>query len=246
MNYKIFPIQLGATQVDRSLYEYRATGGERVDAVFGCFLIQGNHHNILFDSGMPNQEEVHRYGFEFGYIEDAPYVIEELKKLEVSPEDIDIIILSHLHWDHSWNLGKFPNARIYVQKKELQHAVAPNLHERSAYGLIQGIPGCPCWVSYMNRIVPVDGDENIMDGIRVITTPGHTPGSQSVLVETAEGQYALVSDFSLTERCYRDCILTGIFTSADDWYYSYYKLRKINPKVITTHDPSSYQRTCLG
>lgn len=245
-NYKIYPIRLGATKVDRSLYEYRAAGGEKIDAAYGCFLIRGNGRNLLFDSGIPDQEEIHRCGFVFGYMDHPPYVITELETLGVSPEDIDTIILSHLHWDHSWNLGKFPNARIYVQKKEMQHAVAPNPHERAAYGLIQGVPGCPCWVNYLNRIVPVDGDFELTEGIRLITTPGHTPGSQSALVDTEDGQYALVSDFALTDRCYRECIVTGIFTSAEDWYYSYNKLRKIDPKVITTHDMSSYRKKCLG
>lgn len=246
MNYKIYPIWLGSTHVDRSLYEYRAPGGEKIEAAFGCFLIKGNGHTILFDSGIPSQEEIHRCGFTFGYMDHAPYVIDELEKMGEKPEEVDTIILSHLHWDHSWNLEKFPNAKIYVQKEELRHAVAPLPHERAAYGLKPEVENCPSWAAHISRMIPVDGDKDLYEGIRMITTPGHTTGSQSVVVDTADGQYALVSDFALTARCYDECVVTGIFSSADDWYYSYYKLRDIGAKVLCTHEPATYRQKCVG
>ena len=246
MNYKIFPIKLGTTKVDRSLYEYRYPVGEIIEMAFGCFLLQGNGKNILVDSGIPTQEEIRRIGFVFGYMDNAPYIMDELKKLGVDPEDVDTIILTHLHWDHSWNLSKFPAAQIYVQKRELSHAIVPNLHERPAYGLTQNVSGCPDWLGNIKRIIPLEGDCMVMDGIKVVTTPGHTPGSQSVLADTKDGQYVMVSDFALTERCFDECVLTGIFTSADDWYASYHKLRQINAKVLTTHGLSAYARKCYG
>ncbi len=245
--YKIYPIHLGTQQVQRSLYEYRYPGTEKIDVAYGCYLIRGNGKTILFDSGIPDQQEMHRIGYVFGYMDGAPYVLDELKKLGVEPEDVDTIIVSHLHWDHAWNLEKYPNAKIYIQKKELQHAVAPNPHERPAYGLTQGVPGNPGWFGSVHRIIPLNGDCEILEGIQVITTPGHTPGSQSAVVKTEVGPIALVSDFALTYRCYSECVLTGIFTSADEWYDSYDKIQKIQPAVVlTTHDLSSYARKCYG
>lgn len=246
MNYKIYPVWLGETQVDRHLYEYRYPGNEKIKAAFGCFLVKGNGRIILVDSGLPTQEEIRRIGFVFGYMEYAPYVVDELERMGVEPKDVDTIILTHLHWDHSWNLEKFPNARIYVQKEEMRHAVTPNPHERAAYGLTQNAEGCPNWFGCIGRIESLEGDYELTEGIWLVTTPGHTPGSQSVLVNTAEGVYGLISDFALTDRCYKECVLTGIFTSADDWYASYRKLHTINPIALTTHDSVTYTKKCYG
>ena len=246
MTYKIYPIRLGTTSVDRSLYEYRYPAGERIEVAYGCFLIKGNGKIILFDSGLPDQEEIHRIGLTFGYMDNPPQIMDELAKMGVKPEDVDAIIVSHLHWDHSWNMDKFPRAELYVQKREMEHAISPLPHERTAYGLAVNEPGCPSWLRVVSRLKALEGDAELFPGIRAVTTPGHTPGSQSALVATEDGCYALVSDFALTDRCYREGVLTGIFTSADDWYASYKKLRAIGPKVLTTHSPSTYAMECYG
>ena len=63
----------------------------------------------------------------------------------------------HLHWDHSYNLEHFPNARILVQRKELHYAVAPQKHERRPYSMLPGTQG-PHWWSGLLQMEAVDGD----------------------------------------------------------------------------------------
>lgn len=246
MQYKIYPIHFGTSSVDRSQFEYRHPVGERIPSEFGCFAIKSDTETILFDSGIPQQDEIRRIGLHFGFMDDAPDIRECFLKAGVVPEEVSAIVLSHLHWDHSWNLDMFPNAKIYVQRKEMQHAIAPMPHERSAYTLSQGVEGCPGWLVGLNRMVPVDGDFELRPGLKMITTPGHTVGSQSLMVDTAEGLYALVSDLCLTDACWEECIVTGIFYDAQAWYDSYNKVRAYNPKVITTHSTRTYEKKVYG
>lgn len=246
MKYKIIPLFMGKTKVDRSAFEYRHPIGEMVEDAFGCFAVKSQDEIILFDSGLPSQEEIHRIGLTFGYMENAPDVEEVFRKAGIVPEEIKTIVLSHLHWDHAWNLELFPNARILVQREEMRHAISPNKHERSAYTLSQNCEGCPGWLRGLSRMEALDGDCELRPGLRVITTPGHTPGSQSLLVDTEEGLYALVSDFALTERNYTECVPIAIFTSVDDWYASHRKLKALGAKILPTHEVSVYSRESYG
>jgi len=245
MNYQIKPVFLGETTVDRSLYEYRYPVGESLRIAFGCFAVWAGDKIILVDSGIPVQDEIRRLELTFGYMDDPPSLGKQLKEMGINPEAVETIILTHLHWDHCWNLELFPNARIYVQRSELRHAIAPNPHEYAAYTLRKDT-NCPGWFRALDQLELLEGDMQIAPGIRAITTPGHTPGSQSVLVDTAAGLYAIVSDFALTKRCYDECVMTGIFTSADDWYASYRKLRVYDPIVLSTHELSTYDQAVYG
>lgn len=247
MGWKIYPVFLGKTTVDKSAFIYRNPIGEIIEDSFGCFVLKNGDDVVLFDSGIPSQSEIHRIGLTFGYMDNAPDPIESIEKVAgVKAEEIKTIVLSHLHWDHAWNLGKFSNAQIYVQREEMRYAIAPHEHGRAAYTLSQHVEGCPDWLKAIDRIIPLDGDTEICPGLKAITTPGHTPGSQSLLVETAAGLYALVSDFALCYENYTDCRPIAIFTSADDWYNSYRKIKKLAPIILPTHEVSVFDQTCYG
>lgn len=246
MNWKIYPVLLGKNVVDKSSFVYRNPIGERMDDAFGCFILRNGEETILFDSGIPSQAEIRRIGLTFGIMDDAPDPIETLKNAGIDPASLKTIVLSHLHWDHAWNLDKFPHAEIFVQQEELHYAVNPHLHGRAAYCLSQHVEGCPNWVQALDRITPLYGDTQLRPGLKAITTPGHTPGSQSLLVDTEQGRYALVSDFSLCYENYQQCKPIAIFTSADDWYSSWRKLKELDPIILPTHEMSVYEQHCYG
>lgn len=246
MNYKIYPVYLGGVEVDISTIIYRHPIGERIKMVLGAFVLEDtNGEYVLVDTGAPSAREIREKGYGLRQMEDSVEYVDEIRKLGVKPEQVKRIILTHLHWDHAWNLEYFPNARIIVQKKELEFAVNPTPNARKSYGLTKQIGG-PDWLKALLQIEAVDGDTAICPGIRVITTPGHTPGSQTVIVDTKDGGYLLVNDFAMNMRNFTQAIPTGSIHSVSDWYESYEKIKALQMKLLPTHDPDVYKEKVYG
>ena len=109
-------------------------------------------------------------------------VAEALRTHDVDPSDIRWVINSHLHFDHCGQNAVFPQAPFYVQRTEYEgrHRYADTPAE---------------WLEFAGaRVELLDGEREIVSGVRVITTPGHTPGHQSVEVDTSAGPALLTGD----------------------------------------------------
>jgi metal-dependent hydrolase (beta-lactamase superfamily II) len=107
------------------------------------------------------------------------------EKLNLTPDDIDIILYTHLHLDHCSSSSLFKNARHIVQEDELKAAFNKHpMFKRFFYRpeLIKDV-----------KFETVRGDKKIVEGVSVMLTPGHTPGSQSVVLETAKGKAGITS-----------------------------------------------------
>jgi N-acyl homoserine lactone hydrolase len=111
----------------------------------------------------------------------------------MSPADIGLVINTHLHFDHCGQNAVFAHAPVYVQRAELTRA------RREAPALCD-------WLGFMNASFELlDGDAEILPGVSVITTPGHTAGHQSVVVRAADGSADLLTgDAAYTPRQYRE------------------------------------------
>jgi N-acyl homoserine lactone hydrolase len=120
-------------------------------------------------------------------------VADALDDLDMTPGDVGLVINTHLHFDHCGQNAVFKHASFYVQRAELDRArrESPQLAE---------------WFDFMNaRFELLDGDTEVLPGLRVITTPGHTVGHQSVLVDSADGgSDVLIGDAAYQPRQYRD------------------------------------------
>ena len=122
-----------------------------------------------------------------------------LAELDMTPADISLVINTHLHFDHCGQNAVFRHAPFFVQRAELDRA------RREA-------PELSGWFDFMNaRFELLDGDAEVLPGLSVIATPGHTAGHQSVLVSSMnrdgeEGAAAdvLIGDAAYTPRQYRD------------------------------------------
>ncbi len=102
-------------------------------------------------------------------------VADALADVDMTPADIDLVINTHLHFDHCGQNSVFAHAACHVQRAELERA---RVESRELYD----------WFDFMNgRWELLDGDTEIVPGVSVIATPGHTSGHQSVLVATADG-----------------------------------------------------------
>lgn len=243
MSYRIRPLFLGSKVSDKSESLYLYPRGEEVRCCYCCFLVEGEGHKFLVDVGMPSQEYI--AGKPFTVLEDAVRFEDALKRAGVDPEEIHIVILTHLHYDHCFNLDKLPNARIYVQKRELANALAPMPCERRVYSLLPEC-GAPGWLSGVGRFEVVDGDCEILPGVHVYLMPGHSPGSQSVSVCTSEGIYVMTGDYIPILDNYEKCIPNTIHSSLREWYESYEKLSRLNAKLLPGHDMRVFDREVYG
>ena len=123
-------------------------------------------------------------------------VADALAELDMSPADIGLVINTHLHFDHCGQNSVFRHAPVYVQRAELSRA---QRESRELYD----------WFGFMNaRFELLDGDAEVLPGLEVITTPGHTAGHQCVLVRGDGGDPAtfdlLIGDAAYTPRIYSD------------------------------------------
>lgn len=198
-NFKIRPINTGFVTMVPKLYLYHhstvkyypnASDHEEDFPVF-AFLIEGNGKRILVDTGMADTERANKYHHPGSVQPEGMSIIEQLDKLGLKPEDIDIVIFTHLHWDHCYYMDKFTNAKFYANRKEYEFAMNPiplyyKSYEAPELGITRPFEGI--------KFELTEGEEEIVPGIRVFETPGHSVGHQAVEVDTTNGKYLLVGD----------------------------------------------------
>jgi glyoxylase-like metal-dependent hydrolase (beta-lactamase superfamily II) len=162
-----------------------------------------------------------------------------LQNIGVSPLDIDTVILTHLHWDHSSNNHLFPNARFIVQKKEYEHLADPETKEEDGSE--------PCRLALEPEYDPVDRAWESGPGISVILTPGHTPGSQCGVVDTSAGKYILAGDlvilFDHWEVLPR--IPNAYADNLNEIMRSMEKVEKIGGYLLPGHDWEVFERKVI-
>jgi glyoxylase-like metal-dependent hydrolase (beta-lactamase superfamily II) len=180
--------------VPKPLWERRISPDERNRIQLGmrCLLIEHESGIVLVDNGAGNKESekfLGLYGIENGGADGRTQLEDGLAQLGVRPEDVDIVIDTHLHFDHAGgntfvNPGgevqlSFPKARYIVQRGEWVYATHTNERTAGSYFPHNFAP-----VAAADRFEFVDGEREIVWGVRVIPTPGHTPFHQSVLIES--------------------------------------------------------------
>lgn len=128
-------------------------------------------------------------------------LLESLKGLGVSPEQVTDVILSHLHFDHiGWlsNNGQptFPNAIIRAERQDLMHFLKPEQKiEDAFYQVAWNVkPTAEVLAPVMERFEPWDGDSRIAPGLDAVFTPGHTPGHSIFVLSSGESRAMLLGD----------------------------------------------------
>ncbi|MDX1764093.1 MAG: MBL fold metallo-hydrolase [bacterium] len=178
--------------VPRVLWEKRVQpdGLNRVALAMNPLLIVGPTHTILVDPGI-GPREAERFGDHY-HIARPRDLEERLMEAGVTTDAVDMVINTHLHWDHSGSnmavvdggrvVPAFSNAVYYVQEGEWNEAVDPCELTRASY-LMQAEAS----LARSGQLTLVQGEREIVTGVRLVPTPGHTPHHQSVCIES-EGQ----------------------------------------------------------
>ncbi len=168
-----------------------ADPARKLDIAMMIWLVRGNGHNILVDSGF-----YHDRFFKDWHVNDFIKPSDTLKPLGVKPEDITDIIISHMHWDHSDGMDLFPNARVWIQKDELQYYAGEAWQTKEAHDGIDADDVLTLVkLNTLGRVGLVNGDaQEILPGITCYTGGRHTYASQYVGVSTKAGIVILASD----------------------------------------------------
>lgn len=245
MLYTITPVYLGSAVVEKSLSIYRRYFGEKLKVCYAVFLLRSDTELIMVDSGPP-RPEINDQIPVYLDIDDPVLMTDALAKVGVTPKEITKIILTHLHWDHCYNLELFPQAEIYVQKRELAYAIAPSPGQDTR--MFGALPECgmPGWFDGWKQLKRIDGDVEIVSGVKVYLTPGHSPGFQVVLADTKEGKYLMTSDFAPTYENFREGIPNGIHGSLYEWHDSYNRIKDLTPNVLPGHEMGVFDRNIYG
>src|ERR1700678_4144875 len=178
--------------VPRELWqrEHPADDRNRIRLNLTCPLIMRGGAAVLVDTGIGNRlSSVERKIFDHG----EGWLLDGLKALGMDPGDVTHVMLSHLHFDHCGGLVRrrpsgvleaaFPRARVMVQRGELEVARASrNERLRAAYRHIE-----ECLAPLQNSLEALEGDTELMPGLDICVTGGHTSGPQIVHVCAAEG-----------------------------------------------------------
>ena len=148
-----------------------------------------------------------------------------LAELDMTPADIGLVINTHLHFDHCGQNAVFKHAACYVQRTELDRAKreSPELYD---------------WFDFMNATFELlDGDAEVLPGLAVIATPGHTVGHQSVVVQSADGTPdLLIGDAAYTPQQYSgppgEELPPGQASDLLAWQDSLRRIRSVSPARV--------------
>ncbi len=173
----------------------------RIPLACRCLLVRDRGRTILFETGIgaffaPAMRE------RFGVVEGWHVLLDHLKRLGVQPADVDVIVLSHLHFDHAggaltaWAEGEapalaFPRAQWVVGARAWERAVAPHARDRASF-----IPELPALLEATGRLEKVAGarSDALGDGYRFHHSDGHTPGLLLAELDAPGGPIVFAAD----------------------------------------------------
>lgn len=236
---KLHPLHTGTLRRDLSTFTYLRNAGKVVDFPVIMWYIEGANASIVIDTAAPPPEECPPYALPYEQPAEQ-HVRNALGRVGVKPEEVEIVILTHLHWDHCLNAPLFPNARFIVQRAELQYAAAPLPVHYGPYGARP--PGTRAFLPERARVEVVDGDKKITKGVSVHLLPGHTPGIQGVRVETDGGSYLVASDnvpFYINwegEPPNLPHIPSNLHVNLEDYFRSFARMETLADHVLPNHD----------
>lgn len=214
------------------------------------FVLRSGSRTIVVDTGGPVDADYVREQFGMDYecpIEAQPRVA--LATLGVDADDVELVVNTHLHWDHCSNNDAFPNAAVLVQRAELEYAVHPCPAHGSLYEVRPG--GVPSWTQYLHRIKTVNGWKTIAPGVDLVPLPGHSPGSQGVRVETRTGTHVVTGDCVYTwDNWHNDGLgmprTSNLYTDLPAFYESLAFLKDSGWAIIPSHDWSVVRQGRFG
>jgi glyoxylase-like metal-dependent hydrolase (beta-lactamase superfamily II) len=237
----IHPMSLGSVSADTSYLAFSWTPGTKMRVPYLSYLILGGSAPIVVDAGLRVDGPLPP---------DSPRQIGPEHALEaqlgnhgVEPADVGLVVFTHLHADHTGHADRFPNARLLVQRSELQSAAVPvwpaYMYDRLDVGKIVG--------TLWSQVELLDGDTEVAPGIRCVQTGGHSVGHQMLYVDVASGTAIITGDnVCVAEPAMEHGLPTGYVVDMADAVAAVERVRRDATHVLPGHDPKVFETYPAG
>jgi N-acyl homoserine lactone hydrolase len=237
----IHPIPLWISPSDKSHMTYFVNLNQPIFVTGYIWYIEGTKEKILVDSGGDAE-----------YLANAGLSIHEIQTLDsglnevgITANDVTLIIQTHLHFDHVGLASRFPNARVIVQKRELEFARNPHpiwewLYDQELFDNL--------------KFEVIDGDFQISEDVKVLFTPGHSPGSQSVSVRTENGMAIIAGLCSILDNYNPPVLPDGrtvpviapeLHSDLFEAYDSLIKIKEMADILLPLHEPAFLKKKVI-
>ncbi|MBN2041289.1 MAG: N-acyl homoserine lactonase family protein [Spirochaetes bacterium] len=222
--YEIHPLQTARTIRHMQNLTYLRNYGRDVEMFYGAFLIKNDEYNILVDTGC--DAESYAAG-KITTVEDVASIEQNLNRFSLTINDIDALILTHMHFDHVAFLKKFTHCPVFLQETEYNSASSPHPYFSFLY--------VPDFYKDM-KFELTNGDKTLFPGINVAFVPGHSAGSQAVIVNTQDGKTAVSGFCCVAENFDRgNFAIPGIHENIQQAYESMNKLASLADFIYPNH-----------
>ncbi len=219
---------------DQSRWSPGVNVGKPIEFSDTCTLIKHGNQWLLWDTGYPDAVADKPIDSPVGHATRAKKLATQLAELGVKPADITFVAVSHTHGDHVGNVDMFPTSTLLIQKAEVDWAFAagkqpPFKRDRP--------------MKLLNGDLDVFGDGSIT----LLSTPGHTPGHQSLLVHLGKaGWIVLAGDLAHFKDNWDNDRVPGFNTSAEQTHASHARVARLiadkTAQLWINHDLSNFDR----
>jgi len=229
---KLFRLDCGRSLAnDESVWTPGENVGRKIEFSSTCWLVKHRSEWLLWDTGVPESALNDPRGWStlpklIVYHLDRT-LTDQLAEIGLKPDDIAHVAISHTHGDHIGNVGLFPNSTILMQRAEydwIHSSDGPNDNVNQLMALARKLLGTP------KNLRLIDGDTDVFgDGsVVLVSTPGHTPGSQSLLVHLKNSGFIILSgDVVHLEGNFRRDIVPSLNTNKAESIASMEKIRRM-------------------
>jgi N-acyl homoserine lactone hydrolase len=229
---------------DESVWTPGENVGSSIEFSSTCWLIKHGNEWLLWDAGVPESAHNDPRGWStlpklIVYHLDKT-LTDQLAEIGLKPADLGLVAISHTHGDHIGNVGLFPNSTIMMQRAEynwINSPNGPNDNVNQLMALARELLGTP------KNLQLIDGDTDVYgDGsVTLVSTPGHTPGHQSLLVHLKNSGFIVLSgDVVHSQENFEKNLVPSLNTDKAQSIASMEKIRQMiamyNAKLFINHD----------
>ena len=224
----IRPLNLGTITRRKITFGYFLEPAVIIDAPLIAYYIEAEGRKILVDTGGAHPSCFANPHFQPFRQEPEQTLDNQLAKYGLAIDDIDMVIATHLHWDHCAENHRFTKAPVLVQEIELEAARNPFPVQ---HGYVKEL------IENVNYSV-ISGDQEVAPGVSVMLAPGHTYGMQAVLVEAEQDRYLIAGDtVGLFEALDRNPpLISGIYVDMKLYYETMAKITSLSATILPGHD----------
>ncbi len=235
--WRIIALQTAVCESPKAALTHLTDFDQNIMVPYPVFVLERENEKIIVDTSFESVERSIEVAGEEPIVREDQNIEVLLEQIGLDPAEVRIGVNTHLHYDHCGRNHLFPNAKFYVQRDELRYAFVPNPGEEAVY-FSPIIGEKPSFWGTAFQII--DGDMAIADGVSLIKVPGHTAGSQAVLIDTQEGIYCIAGDAAYLNENIEKGIPNGLHTSIDDWYRSVHRIKQLSDYILLSHEPTIF------